>query len=174
MLVDVSFLCKHDKIPSEDFEHVTSWVNPTPGTRSEVRGDKKYAYDRIEEDLQVDTEGLRSPVRGELLVTPPAYPPLRAERRPCDSSVLLDVENHAAYLVLAVDDIGEGVPAMADGLGSDDPIPEARWSMLKTGIVAVTPEDNKEQVGNLMDNWRENNPNGTPAQWLLKLRNFTR
>ena len=174
MLVDVTFLCKYDKIPSEDFPHVTSWVNPTPGTRSEVKGDKKYTYDRVEEDLQVDTEGLRSPVHGELLVMPPRWPALRAERRPCDSSVLLDVENHAAYMVLAVDDIGEGVPAMAEDLGSNDPIPAARWNMLKTGIVAVTPEDNKEQVGNLMDNWKTANPDGTPRQFLLALRNFTR
>jgi len=173
MLVQITLLCKYDKIPSEDFPHETSWVNPHATVRSEVKGDKKHEYDRTTSDLQIDTEGLRSPVRGELLVTPPKYPPLRAERRPCDSSVLTDVEAHAAYLVLAVDDIGEGVPAMADGLGSDDPIPEARWSMLRTGIVAVTPEDNKEQVGNLMDNWKTAHPEGTPRQFLLALRNFT-
>ena len=173
MLVQVTILTKYDKIPSEDFEHVTSWVNPTPGVRSEVRGDKKYEYDRTEYDLQVDTEGLRSPVQGELLVTPPKYPPLRAEIRPCDHTVVVDINSSAAYMVLAVDDIGNGLPPAMEGFGLDEPIPAAKWTELRTGILAVTPAENEEQVGNLMDNWKTANPDGTPKQFLLALRNFT-
>ncbi len=173
MLVKIALLTKHDNTPGEDFPHETSWVSPTAGTLRQVRGDKLYEYGRTESDLQIDIEGLRSPAHGGLLVAPPKYPPLRAERRPCDSSVLAKIQAKPGYMILAVDDIGNGVPPAAEDMGWDEAIAGDKWVELRAGILAVTPAEHDVQVGNALDQWRSGKPDGTPAEFVLALRRFT-
>jgi len=180
MKVQVTLLCKYDILPGEEFPHVYGdWADAGQATIVRKSGDlSRDLFTGVRQARTVTTEGLQGPVDGDLLVAPPKYPPLRGETNHCDSTVVLDINSDARFMVLAVDDDGEGIPAWAEGRGIKDPISEDLWAELSTKIEAVTRsevgDDQADQVATLMTNWRTQNPEGTPEQWLLALKRFTR
>lgn len=179
MEVKVTLLCKHDIIPGVEFPHEFSdWADDAPVTFVKGSTDlTRQVFTGMGQVRTVTTEGLRGPVHGALLVAPPKYPPLRGEINQADSDVVLSINSDARFMVLAVDDIGNGVPAWGEDKGLDDPIGQTLWDEMATKIEAVTRSEigdpEADQVATALANWRSDNPEGTAREFMLALRRFT-
>ena len=122
MELQVGIITRFDNDPQADFPHeYSAWqtVIPSPLTRQSADLSRQK-YDGVEQTCTVTTEGLHSPVRGLLTVNPPKYPPVRIAAYSCDSSLLAAIQGNAQYMILSADDIGNGVPAVAEDRGMHD------------------------------------------------------
>jgi hypothetical protein len=179
MLTEIYVFAKHDTLIDAEFPHEFSdWEDGDPCFKHYGNsGLSRQRYEGIAQTRTVTTEGLQGPPHGFLTVTPPKYPPCRLEGRRCDHTIIGDVENHPDIIVYVVDTVDpedyDSLPAPMKGMRATDPIGETVWGKLLTGLVAVTPAENKEHVETAMTNWRDANPGGTAEDFALALKRFT-
>ena len=175
MKVRLGFLTKHDNEPDVDFPHEYSSYdagvsNPLRKQKGPLTLDE---YPRTTKSRTVTSEGLQGATRGKYLRTPPQYPPMRGELKDCEGEVVAEVDTDPQYVVLSVDDLGDGVPAGYEDMGWDEAMTTEKKSEIKTGIVAVTPGAVKANVNAWANDWGAENPEGTPSEFIRDLRNFT-
>ena len=86
-----------------------------------------------------------------------------------NSDVIYDIEAHAKHLVLGVEDpdmTGEELPPALKPFGWDEPFPEPRWQAVRTAMITLgMPEE-------VLDNWRDDNPDGTPREFGKAYQNY--
>ena len=76
-----------------------------------------------------------------------------------NAGVLVDIDAVGKYFVLGVypeDIAGDPIPGALEPYSTDAPIPPARWTELRDGMVMLGLDEN------LIDTWRDNNPEATP------------
>lgn len=179
MEVQIGIITRWDNVPTEDFPHeYSSWVDG--GAVNFYRGATdltRQKYEGIEQTRTVTTEGLHGPVAGLLTVAPPKYPPVRVGQYNCDSAAITLVQGNAQYMVLSVDDIGNGVPPAAENRSMNDPLPDTDFNDMAAKIEALTRneigDDEADLVASALTYWRTAYPQGTPYEFYLALRRFT-
>jgi hypothetical protein len=180
MLCKIYMFATHDLDVDAEFPHEYSdWTVGDPEWRR-YRSNSDLEQDWFQvtpRTRTVTSEGLQGPPEGVLNVQPPKYPPCRLEGRRCDHTIIGPVENHARIIVYSIDTVDpddyDSLPAAMKGMRPNDPIGDALWDKLLTGLVSVTPADNKDHVETAMTNWRAANPDGTASQFALQLKRFT-
>ena len=181
MLCDIYVFATHDLDIDAEFPHEYSdWVIGDPEWRRyRSNGDLEQEWIEVTPRTRtVTTEGLQGPQDNYLHAEPPKFPPCQLVGRRCDHSIIADVEAHAQIIVYAIDTLDpddyDSLPAAMQGMRLHaDPIKEVVWNKLLTGLVNVTPQDNKEAFETAMTNWRNANPNGSAAAFGLALRRYT-
>jgi hypothetical protein len=164
-----------------EFPHkLSDWADDGPATYVRGRGSaglEQDVFTGIKQTRTVTTEGLRSPVHGFSRAAPPKYPPHQLTGYNCDHSIIAAVEAHAQIVVYSIDTIDpddyDSLPAAMKDMRPGDAIKDEVWTRVRDGLVAVTPEEHKDQVENAMDNWRSATPGGTAREFAIVLRKFT-
>lgn len=82
-----------------------------------------------------------------------------------DIDVATAIHQHNQHLVLAFETVDGSEPPL-EGWGKDDPFTEARWAQLRNGLVALGADPD------VLDTWRGNHPDGTPAEFYNALDNY--
>lgn len=123
----------------------------------------------------VITEGVRS-YKDMLAVAYPITPALSIVECVAEADVMVDIHEAVGpvtgshYRVLAAvlkpgEDPAEAPPWL-DGVGPDVPFSPARWTQVRNGLV------NLGVPAQTVDNWRTNNPDGTPREFFLALQQY--
>ena len=184
MLCEIYVFATHDLNPMEEFpQEYSAWADGGPVSTYLKSGElSRQKFTGIEQTRTVTTEGSQSPVHAFLNVQPPKYPPHQLTGYRCDNSIIGDIEAHAEIVVYAVDTVDpadyDSLPAALKGMRPDDPIkdeaaPENIWTKVRNGLINVTPAEHQEQVTTALDQWREQNPEGTAREFGIALRTFT-
>jgi len=88
-----------------------------------------------------------------------------------NAAVIIDIENHAKHIVLGIDetdlqDSEAEMPAWMAPYYFDEPFPDARWDILYSGLLTIGVDQD------VLDNWRDANPEGTPREFGEAYRNY--
>lgn len=178
MLCEIAIFCKSDENPAELFPHeYSAWTDGGPVDYYPKSGElTRQKFTGIEQTRTVTTEGLQGPVHGYLNIQPPKYPPAKLTGYTCDHSIIAAVNGHAKLLVYAIDTVDpadyDSLPAAMQDMRRYDPIKEAVWDELSSGLVTITPAENQEQVTNMLNVWRTRFPSGSAEKFVLDLRKW--
>jgi len=116
---------------------------------------------------EIDTDGVHG--CSDILASGyPISPPVAVVQCRCTLDVALDIHTSGGYLVLAAEDeeTGESLDYNGTLWGKNDPINEWRWNQYGAGLIALGfPAET-------VNAWRTNNPEGTPTELFLALRNY--
>ena len=182
MELRATLFTRYDINPLEEYPHEYSDWADGPVVQRKVYGSdlERGVVDVQTQTRTIVTEGLHGVSRQKIgPIVPPRYPPLYVCQYDVDSSVLAAIAGDARFFILAVDDIGNGLPPSAEGRGFLEPIPQDVWDEFAPTVVAVTRnrvgDDQADQVDALQAQWWSRTPEAerTPEEYCLRLQRFT-
>lgn len=180
MDVRIVLFTRHDIDPLAEFPHEYSdWVSGTPVLQPIGGTDlSRRVVEAIPQTRTVTTQGLHGASAQSIgPIAPPRYPPIYVCAYDVDTSVVPAIAGDARFYILALDAIGDGdLPPAMQGRGWTQPIPADVWDEFIGKLVAVTRnlvgDEQADHVDALAGQWRTANPNGTPEQFINRLRMF--
>jgi hypothetical protein len=180
----VALVARHDIDPAVEFAEVLSDYDAgTAKVEIKQKGrlvKEETPYTRY--TRTVVTPGIRigGYVGQKYHESPPKYPPaLIARYATVDFDKMADIAADSRVVIIAVDDEGDGIPAGYENMGWDEPMSTgadsthaAMRAKLKTWTRNNSGEDEAEAVGNMLNDFRDDNPGFTPAQIVRRIRRF--
>lgn len=175
MEVRITLFTRYDVVPTEEFEETYSdWADGTPYEKK-VGGDGYLSMETTmvtPKTRTVTQAGLHGASRQKIgPISPPKYPPVYVCQYLVDDSLLSAIAADNRFYILAVDDIGEGVPGYAEGRGYSEPIPQDIWDEFSAKVVAVTRNLVGDEAADHLDAFQQNwwTPERTPDDYCKRL-----
>ena len=130
----------------------------------------------------VTAEGIHGGSGGKFgPIEPPKYPPAVVRRHwIVPHSIMDDIAADDRFVIIAVDDTGDGIPEGYEGMGWEEPMDIEVDGAFRTarGKLRVITNQNigteeGDQVHAMLNNFRDGHPGFTPCDFTLRLRRFT-